>query len=48
MINLKPPNFGAGSTEEQIRQIQSYLYQLTQELNWALQTLETMISKKEE
>lgn len=47
MIDLKPPNIGTGDTEEQVRQIRSYLYQLTREINWALQTLEDMITKKE-
>lgn len=47
MIDLKPPNIGTGSAEEQVQQIRSYLYQLTQEINWALQTLENMISQRE-
>lgn len=47
MIDLKPPNIGTGSTEEQVQQIRNYLYQMTQEINWALQALENMIERKE-
>lgn len=40
MIDLKLPNITGATPEEQIRQIHRYLYQLVQELNWALQILE--------
>lgn len=47
MISLKPPDIRAETAEEQIQQLNRYLYQLVQELNWALQTLETMAKNKE-
>lgn len=40
MISLKTPNINGATAEEQLTQIKSYLRNLTQELNWALQTLE--------
>lgn len=40
MIELKLPNITGGTPEEQIQQLKRYLYQLVQELNWALQALE--------
>lgn len=40
MIDLKPPNITGVTPDEQIQQLQRYLYQLVQELNWALQMLE--------
>lgn len=40
MISLKTPNINGATAEEQLAQIKSYLRNLTQELNWALQTLE--------
>lgn len=40
MIELKLPNITADTPEEQIQQLKRYLYQLVQDLNWALQTLD--------
>lgn len=40
MIDLRPPNGGGGTPQEQIQELRRYLFQLVQELNWALQTLE--------
>lgn len=36
---FKPPALRGGTPEEQLRQLQSYLTQLTQQLNWALRQL---------
>lgn len=35
-FNLRIPNITATSTTEQIRQVHSYLYQVVEQLNWAL------------
>lgn len=40
-IDLRLPNINAQRTPEQVAQIRSYLYQLTQELQWALNTIES-------
>lgn len=40
MIQMRFPNITAQEPEEQVQQIKSYLYQLVQELNWALQAIE--------
>lgn len=48
MIDLKLPNIGNGEPEEQLRELKSYLYQLVEALNWALQTLEKNMGKDEE
>lgn len=40
MINIRLPNITAGTEREQLIQVKSYLHQLAQELNWALQTIE--------
>lgn len=34
------PNITAGSTQEQLRQMQSFLYQHVQQLNWAMKAVE--------
>ena len=39
-FNLRIPNITATSTQEQIRQVHSYLYQVVEQLNWALNTIE--------
>lgn len=38
-VNLRYPNITAGSTQEQISQIKSYLHQLVEQLNYALPTI---------
>lgn len=40
-ININLPNITATSPTEQIRQMHSYLFQMAEQLNWALSTLET-------
>lgn len=40
MTQIPYPNIPEGRPEDQIRQIKSYLYQLTDKLNYALQQLE--------
>lgn len=40
MIQILYPNIQEGRPEDQIRQIKSYLYQLTDQLNYALRQLE--------
>lgn len=40
-INITLPKITAGNPNEQMRQMQSYIYQLAEQLNWALGTLET-------
>jgi hypothetical protein len=39
-FNFNPPNVNASTEKEQIQQIKSYLFQLTDQLNWAFTTLE--------
>lgn len=41
MIDFRLPNITGKTPEEQIEQLKNYLYSLVQELNWALNTLET-------
>lgn len=48
MIDLKLPNITGETPEEQIQQIHRYLYQLVQELNWALDTLSNQASSGKE
>ena len=45
MIQIPYPNIPDGRPEDQIRQIKSYLYQLTDKLNYVIQQLENQ--KKE-
>ena len=40
-INLRLPNITDPTADGKIRQIQSYLYQTIEQLNWALNTLES-------
>lgn len=40
MIEIQYPNIPEGRPEEQIQRIKSYLYQLTDQLNYALKQLE--------
>ena len=40
-FNIRIPNITANSTQEQIRQVHSYLYQVVEQLNWALNTIES-------
>lgn len=39
MIDIRQPNITATTTQEQVLQMRSYLYQLSQQLNWALNTV---------
>lgn len=48
MTHLRLPNITASSETEQLQQIKSYLYQLVQELNWALSALEDAKHQGEE
>ena len=43
-INITLPKITAGNPNEQMRQMQSYIYQLAEQLNWALSTIETSSS----
>ena len=40
-INLRLPNITESTPDGKLRQMQSYLYQVVEQLNWALNTLET-------
>ena len=40
-INITLPKITAGNPNEQMRQMQSYIYQLAEQLNWAFGTLES-------
>lgn len=40
MINIRLPKITGATEKEQLMQVKSYLHQLAQELNWALQTIE--------
>lgn len=40
-INIRLPNITEATADGKLRQIQSYLYQTVEQLNWALNTLET-------
>lgn len=40
-FNIRIPNITATSTTEQIRQVHSYLYQVVEQLNWALNNINT-------
>ena len=39
-IQIKTPNITAGNDRDRLQQIQSYLYQMAQQLQWAFDTLE--------
>lgn len=39
MIDIRQPNITAQTTQEQVLQMRSYLYQLSEQLNWALNTV---------
>lgn len=39
--NLRLPNIPDGTPQEQMRYMRSYMYQLVEELNWALETINT-------
>ena len=43
-INITLPKITAGNPTEQMRQMQSYIYQLAEQLNWALSTIESSSS----
>lgn len=43
-ININLPKITATNPTEQIRQMQSYLFQMTEQLNWALSTIETSVN----
>lgn len=40
-VQIKTPNITAGNDRERLMQIQSYLYQMAQQLQWAFSTIET-------
>jgi hypothetical protein len=40
-FNIRIPNITASSPTEQVRQVHSYLYQVVEQLNWALNTIES-------
>lgn len=40
-IQIQTPNITAGNDREKLQQIQSYLYKMAQQLQWAFDTLET-------
>lgn len=40
-VQIRTPNITAGNDRERLMQIQSYLYQMAQQLQWAFDTLET-------
>ena len=44
-MNIRFPNITGVNTEEQIIQIKSYLYQLVEQLNWMLPTIESSTGK---
>ncbi len=44
-INIRLPNITGKSEAEQLAQVKSYLYQVVQELNWALANVESTASK---
>ena len=41
MTNIRLPNITAATEKEQLMQVKSYLHQLVQELNWALNSIES-------
>lgn len=41
-INIRLPNVTAPSTSGKLEQMQSYMYQLVEQLNWALNNIETV------
>ena len=43
-INIRLPNITATNDAGKLAQMQSYMYQLAEQLNWALNTVETAIS----
>lgn len=43
-ININLPKITATNPTEQMRQMQSYLFQMTEQLNWALSTIETSVN----
>ena len=40
-VQIKTPNITAATDPERLRQIQSYLYQMAQQLQWAFDTIDT-------
>ena len=40
-VQIKTPNITAATDQERLRQIQSYLYQMAQQLQWAFDTIDT-------
>lgn len=43
-INIRLPNITAANEQGKLAQMQSYMYQLVEQLNWALNTIETASS----
>ena len=39
-VQIKTPNITAGNDRERLMQIQSYLYQMAQQLQWAFDTIQ--------
>lgn len=49
MTNIPyPPNFPHGNEREQLTQLRSYLHQLVDQLNWALNQLEKQLKEQKE
>lgn len=44
-VNLRLPNITASTEQGQLQQIQSYMYQLVEQLNWALSNVDGEISR---
>lgn len=43
-LELRLPNINASTQSEKLAQMQSYMYQLVQELNWALSTVDSAVN----
>ena len=43
-IDIRTPNINAPTESGRLEQIRSYLYQISEQLNWAFNTVETDIS----
>lgn len=47
MTNIRYPSITGRTPQEQLEQMKSYLYQLADQLNWALSLLEKQNSKED-
>ena len=45
MMHIPTPEITAATDSQKLQQLQSYLYRLAQQLNWALETLEAEIAR---